>query len=262
MSEQAGAAAPAAEGMRLNRFLARAGVASRRQADALIASGAVAVNGQVVADKGRVVRPRVDRVTCQGVAAQLPAALEYIAFHKPVDSLVTRRDPGGRTTVFDHLPQRHAGTVAVGRLDRDTTGLLLLTDDGELAYRLMHPRFEVDKRYAAWVVGRPSAAALGHLRRGMELDDGPTAPAEVKVLGTRQTACGPETQLALCIHEGRKRQVRRMLRAVGHPVRSLARTAFAGIELDLPDPGQWRYLTAAEVRSLRGRVGLEDAGPP
>ena len=183
-------------------------------------------------------------------------AFEYIVYHKPAGTLVTRRDTRGRSTVFDQFSDLHPGTVAVGRLDRDTTGLLLLTDDGELAFRLTHPRFAVEKLYEAVVRGRPDHATLARLRAGIELDDGMTAPARVEIQERRAVVRDAETRLSVCIHEGRKRQIRRMFRTVGHPVRALKRVALAGLELDLSRPGQWRHLQPAEVAALRFQVGL------
>jgi len=242
--------------MRLNRFLARAGIASRRKSDALIRRGAVSVNGDVVAEPGCSIVVGRDQVVFQGRQVVLPEAFEYIVLHKPAGHLVTRGDTHGRPTVFDRVDGLHPGTVAVGRLDLDTTGLLLLTDDGELAFRLTHPRFEIDKRYEVVVAGKPGAAALDRLRGGVELEEGPTAPARVQVQHTRTLTRGVETRLIISIHEGRKRQIRRMCRVVGHPVLALKRVAFAGMGLDLPREGQWRYLTAAEVHKLRSQVGL------
>lgn len=246
----------AAAAMRLNRFLARSGVASRRKSDELIRDGKVRVNGETILEPWHSIVLAGDRVEVQGRRVALPAAFEYIAYHKPAGTLVTRRDVRGRPTVFDQFTDLHPGTVAVGRLDLDTTGLLLLTDDGELAFRLMHPSFAVDKLYAAVVRGRPDQATLAHLRAGIELDDGMTAPARVEIQESRPAARELETQLEICIHEGRKRQIRRMFRTVGHPVRALKRVAFAGLKLDLPRPGQWRYLTPVEVAALRSQVGL------
>jgi len=242
--------------MRLNRFLARAGIASRRKSDALIRRGAVSVNGDVVAEPGCSIVVGRDQVVFQGRQVALPEVFEYIVLHKPAGHLVTRGDTHGRPTVFDRIDDLHPGTVAVGRLDLDTTGLLLLTDDGELAFRLTHPRFEIDKRYEVVVAGKPGAAALDRLRGGVELEEGPTAPARVQVQHTRTLTRGVETRLIISIHEGRKRQIRRMCRVVGHPVLALKRVAFAGMGLDLPREGQWRYLTAAEVHKLRSQVGL------
>jgi len=227
--------------MRLNAWLARAGVASRRGADELIKAGRVHVNGE----PGRVntfVESR-DEVTLDGrrLELQRPA---YVILHKPAGVVTTARDPQGRRTVVD-LVDHPARVVPVGRLDADTTGALLLTNDGELAHRLAHPRYEVDKVYEATVEGDPSDDALGALERGVELDDGPTAPAVARRLG--------RARIELTIHEGRTHQVKRMLEAVGHPVRRLHRSRYAHLSLDGLGVGQWRELTRAEVEELRAR---------
>lgn len=242
--------------MRLNRFLARCGVASRRKSDELILGGAVRVNGQVAAEPGRCVAPEQDVVEVGGRRLGLPEEFEYILFHKPRGCLVTRRDTHARPTVFDQVAPLRPGTVAVGRLDQDTTGVLLLTDDGELAFGLLHPRGQVEKRYEAVVEGRPAAAALESLRRGVELEDGPTAPARVRLRATDER----EARLEIGICEGRKRQIKRMCAAVGHRVKRLKRVSFAGLGLGRLRPGQWRQLTPGEVRSLRARAGLDEAG--
>ena len=242
--------------MRLNRFLARCGIASRRRSDELIQSGAIRINGAVVAELGRVVTVDVDRVEYQGQPVALPERYEYVLLHKPPGYLVTRSDPGDRPTVYDLVRGLHPGTVPVGRLDMETTGLLLLTDDGDLGYRLLHPRFVVDKRYEAVVGGDPREENLDRLRRGMDLDDGPTAPAEVQVDTRWGSGYKKWARLSLCIHEGRKRQIRRMLRAVGYPVRELARVEFAGLRIEGLAEGCFRHLDAAEIRELKARVGL------
>ena len=162
--------------------------------------------------------------------------------HKPAGVVTTARDPHGRPTVVG-LVEHDARVLPVGRLDADTTGALLLTNDGELAHRLAHPRYEVDKVYEAEVEGEPSDEALAALEAGVELDDGRTAPARVRRLGP--------SRIELTIHEGRKHQVKRMLEAVGHPVRRLHRSRYAGLTVDGLEPGAWRELTAAEVAALR-----------
>lgn len=242
--------------MRLNRYLARCGVASRRGSDALIAAGVVRVNGQPVVAPGGQVDTRADVVEVRGVRVVLPADHEYVLLHKPAGLLVTRRDTHGRSTVFDHLPGLRAATVAVGRLDRDTTGVLLLTDDGELAHRLMHPRFGVEKRYEAVVMGRAGPEAVALLRRGVVLEDGATAPARVRVIGPESRGRTHMTRLEIRIHEGRKHQVKRMCMAVGHRVRWLARLEFAGLTVAGLAPGEHRRLAPAEVAALRSGVGL------
>jgi 23S rRNA pseudouridine2605 synthase len=229
--------------VRLNAFLARAGVASRRGAEELIRAGRVRVNGEQ-AGLATFVEAR-DRVELDGrPVAPEPAA--YVLLHKPAGVVTTARDPHGRPTVVE-LVGHERRVVPVGRLDVDTTGALLLTNDGELAHRLMHPRYQVDKVYEAEVEGVPDERALAQLRAGVELDDGRTAPARAHLL--RRTRGGAVLELVL--HEGRKHQVKRMLAAVGHPVRRLRRTRYAGLDVAGLAPGEWRELTGAEVESLR-----------
>ncbi len=225
--------------MRLNAFLARAGVASRRGADDLIRAGRVRVNGEV-AGLATYVGER-DRVELDG-SPVAPQPLAYVLLHKPAGVVTTARDPHGRPTVVG-LVKLDRRVVPVGRLDADTTGALLLTNDGALAHRLMHPRYGVEKAYEVEVEGEPSAEALQQLRSGIELDDGPTAPAEVRTLGPGR--------LELTLHEGRKHQVKRMCAAVGHPVTRLHRRAYAGLTLEGLAPGEWRELTPAEIQALR-----------
>jgi len=241
--------------MRLSRFLARAGIASRRKSDELVQSGVVRVNGEPVIEPAFRVEAGRDEIECQGVPVHLPDAFEYIVMDKPTGCVVTSSDTHGRPTVFDRIQGLHPGTIAVGRLDMDTTGLLLLTDDGELAYRLTHPRFEVDKRYKAVVKGKPTEKTLDRLRAGIELDDGPTSPAQIEMGWSRKKGYHVETELTLVIHEGRKRQIRRMLSTVGHKVRQLRRVNFAGLKLDFSRFG-WRHLTPDEVMRLKKQVGL------
>jgi pseudouridine synthase len=225
--------------VRLNAFLARAGVASRRKADELIKAGRVAVNG--APGQLNTVVGRNDRVEVDGkeVARQ---RLAYVLLHKPTGVVTTAKDPQGRRTVVD-LVQSEPRVVPVGRLDVNTTGALLMTNDGPLAHRLAHPRYGVEKTYVAAVEGDPNDMALAALRDGIELEDGRTAPARV-----RRLARG---RVELVIHEGRNHQVRRMLEAVGHPVNHLHRSAYAGLTADDLQPGAWRELTAREVEQLR-----------
>jgi 23S rRNA pseudouridine2605 synthase len=225
--------------VRLNAYLARAGVASRRSADELIKAGRVTVNGEP-GQLNTFVESR-DRVEVDGEPVRLQP-LAYVLLHKPAGTVTTARDPQGRRTVVD-LVDLSARVVPVGRLDADTTGALLLTNDGDLAHRLAHPRYEVEKVYEAEVDGEPSDEALRRLRSGLELDDGPTAPAEARRLGP--------TTVELSIHEGRKHQVKRMLAAVGHPVRRLHRSRYAGLTLERLEPGAWRELEPSEVEQLR-----------
>jgi 23S rRNA pseudouridine2605 synthase len=225
--------------MRLNAYLARAGVASRRGAEDLIRTGRVRVNGEV-AGLATFVEPR-DTVEVDGRPIE-PEPLTYVLLHKPAGVVTTARDPQGRATVVG-LVGHERRVVPVGRLDADTTGALLLTNDGPLAHRLMHPRYEVDKVYEAEVEGEPSDEALAQLAEGVELEDGMTSPAKVDRLGP--------SRIELTIHEGRKHQVKRMLQAVGHPVRRLHRSRYAGLTLDGLPPGEWRALTPGEVAKLR-----------
>jgi len=223
-------------------------VASRRAADVLIASGAVRVNGRTPPASGLLIDPEADRVTVDGEPIEPVRLHHYLALHKPAGVLVTARDSQGRPTVFDLI--RGAGLprlFAVGRLDGATNGLLLLTDDGELANRLTHPRHKVPKEYLAVVRGAPGEGDLRKLREGVLLDDGRTLPAEVELVDSANGT----SRLRLVIREGRNRQVRRMLEAVGHPVLELTRTAFGTVRLGRLRPGGWRRLSQAEVAALR-----------
>jgi 23S rRNA pseudouridine2605 synthase len=230
--------------MRLNAYLARAGVASRRRSDELIRAGRVRVNGEP-GELNTVVGAR-DVVEVDGRRVA-PQRLAYVLLHKPPGVVTTASDPHGRPTVVD-LVGHDARVVPVGRLDADTTGVLLLTNDGRLAHRLAHPRYGVPKVYEAEVEGTPGPEALAALREGVELEDGQTAPAEVRVLGPGR--------VELVLHEGRKRQVKRMLEAVGHPVERLHRSRYAGLALDSLGPGEWRELSPEELRQLRAAAGL------
>ena len=225
--------------MRLNAYLARAGVASRRRADELIKAGRVTVNGEA-GQLNTFVESR-DRVEVDGRRVE-PQRLAYVLLHKPAGVVTTARDPQGRPTVVQ-LVDHEARVVPVGRLDADTTGALLLTNDGELAHRLAHPRYGVEKTYDVEVDGDPTEAQLRRLRDGVELDDGRTAPAQARRVG--------RNRLELVLHEGRKRQVKRMCAEVGLPVTRLHRPSYCGIELGDLLLGEWRELTRAEVERLR-----------
>lgn len=234
--------------MRLNAFLARAGVASRRGADELILAGRVRVNGAAGELSTRVGAHDVVEVDGKRVARQ---QLAHVLLHKPVGVVTTARDPQRRATVVD-LVRHPARVVPVGRLDVDTTGALLLTNDGQLAHRLAHPRYGVPKVYEAEVEGSPSKSALEALRTGIELEEGRTAPARARLLRTGKGS----SHLELTLHEGRKHQVKRMCAAVGHPVLRLHRSGYAGLRLDGLKPGEWRALERDEVEALRKLVGL------
>ena len=225
--------------MRLNAFLARAGVASRRRADELIKAGRVTVNGE----PGRLntVVGAHDRVEVDGGEVERQR-LRYVLLHKPAGVVTTAHDPQGRPTVVELVPDEPR-VVPVGRLDADTTGALLLTNDGPLAHRLAHPRYGVDKTYVAEVEGDPDAEALQRLCDGIELEDGRTGPARARRLG--------RGRVELVLHEGRKHQVKRMLAAVGLPVTRLQRSGYAGLTLEGLEPGECRELTDREVELLR-----------
>jgi 23S rRNA pseudouridine2605 synthase len=226
--------------MRLNAYLARAGIASRRGSDELIKAGRVRVN-DLPGELNTYVHTG-DRVEVDGepVTAQ---ALKYVLLHKPAGTVTTASDPQGRPTVVqlvDGIPER---IVPVGRLDADTTGALLLTNDGPLSHRLAHPRYGVEKVYEVEVEGEPDDEVLRQLAAGVDLEDGRTAPARARLLA-------PST-IELVLHEGRKHQVKRMCEAVGHPVRRLHRSRYAGLALEGLEPGAWRELEPSEVEAVR-----------
>ncbi len=228
--------------MRLNAFLARAGVASRRRADELIKAGRVTVNGEP-GQLNTVVGAR-DRVEVDGQAVERQR-LRYVLLHKPAGVVTTARDPQGRATVVELVPHEPR-VVPVGRLDADTTGALLLTNDGQLAHRLAHPRYGVEKTYVAEVEGDPDEDALRRLREGIELEDGRTAPARARRLG--------RGRVELVLHEGRKHQVKRMLAAVGHPVARLHRSC-----VRRADARRARARRMPGARALRGESSYEPA---
>jgi 23S rRNA pseudouridine2605 synthase len=227
--------------MRLGKHLAHAGIASRRASEALVADGRVTVDGAVITDPARDVTGE-EAIAVDGELVRGPGARVVYALHKPAGVVSTAADTHGRPTVVDLVPTGQR-LYPVGRLDAESTGLILLTNDGDLAYTLTHPRFEVPRTYRARVDGRPSERALRALREGVELDDGRTAPAHVRLLGPHE--------LELTIHEGRKRQVRHMCEAVGHRVVDLRRVAFGPLRLGELSIGRHRRLTAAEVQRLR-----------
>jgi 23S rRNA pseudouridine2605 synthase len=227
--------------MRLAKFLATAGVASRRASEAIVRAGRVTVEGHTITDPARDVT-EADRVALDGKPVAIFHERVVYALNKPAGVVSTARDPQGRPTVVTMVPQTER-LYPVGRLDIDTTGLILLTNEGDLAHRLTHPSFEVEKTYRA-VVGGPALEerALRALRVGVELEDGRTAPARVRRVSA--------DTLEITVHEGRKRQVKRMCEAVGHPVRRLERIRFGPLELGELPRGRWRRLTDAEVDAL------------
>ena len=281
----ANAPVPAVAGERLQKILAHAGIASRRAAEALIAEGRVRVNGQVVTEMGVRADPTTDAIEVDGKPLGAPAGLEetpqltYIMLNKPLGVVATAKDPQGRLTVLDLVQARSAASAPkderqkakdqqatgdkrpssalsriypVGRLDVNSTGLLLLTDDGDLTFRLTHPRFGVEKEYRALVRGRPDESALRRLREGVEIEGETTAPARVEETGRS----GSNAWLRVVIHEGRKRQVRLMCAAVGHPVIELQRVRFGPLALGSLQPGKWRHLAVHEVHALQKAVKL------
>ncbi|HEV7861504.1 MAG TPA: pseudouridine synthase [Acidimicrobiia bacterium] len=249
-AEGSGGGAPE-DGERLQKVLARAGFGSRRACEELIGDGRVEVNGEV-AVLGRRVDPDHDRVTLDGVTIPLRPGLVYYLLNKPAKVVTTASDPEGRPTVMDLVPGEPR-VFPVGRLDWDTEGLLLLTNDGDLAHGLTHPSRGVPKTYLVEVSGTPSRAAIRRLREGVDLDDGRTAPAQARVAQT--TPAG--TAVEIVIHEGRNRQVRRMCEAVGHPVRRLVRTRFGPLVDRRLAPGQWRPLSHTEIRALYAAIESE-----
>jgi 23S rRNA pseudouridine2605 synthase len=244
------------EGERLQKLLARAGLGSRRVCEEAIADGRVTVNGEV-ARLGRRVDATRDVVELDGVPVVVRDDLVYYLLNKPAGYVSTASDTHGRPTVVELVPPTPR-VFPVGRLDADTEGLLLLTNDGELTQRLTHPSFGVVKTYLAEVEGAPAPGTIRRLREGVELDDGPTAPAQIKVVQRR----GATTAVELGIHEGRNRQVRRMCDAVGHPVRRLVRTRIGPLRDATLAPGTWRALTPAEVRRLYEAATPRAANPP
>jgi len=241
-------------GERLARFLAHAGIASRRHAEALIAAGRVQVNGVAITTQGTRIDPQHDRVSVDGKRVRAATQQVYVLLHKPVGYVSTAHDPQGRPTVLDLLPPalRNLRVYPVGRLDRDSSGLLLLTNDGDFALQLSHPSYAMEKCYKARVQGHTVPKTLQALRDGVSLtaEDSTShtsAPAQVRLL----RHAGNDTWLALTIHEGRKRQIRRMLMAVGYPVLQLRRVGIGPLTLEDVPVGKWRYLTDAEVALLR-----------
>jgi pseudouridine synthase len=237
---------PSDDKIRLNKILAEAGAASRRHADGLIADGRVRVNGNLVTQPGAKADPRRDHITLDGKPLGSPQQKIYILMHKPEGVVTTARDPEGRKTVLDLLPDLGARVYPVGRLDYDSSGLLLLTNDGALAQRLTHPASQIKKTYHVKVSGTPSPQALKAFAAGLVIEGKKTAPCQIKVIKRLEN----EALLQIILREGRNRQIRKMCEAVGHPVLSLKRVAMGPLRLgDLPRGG-WRYLTRREVEGV------------
>lgn len=239
---------------RLQKIMAQAGVGSRRACEQLIRQGRVQVNGQVVRQLGTQADPRRDEILVDGQPLAAADVQVYLILHKPPGYLSTTHDPHGRPTAMDLLcvPQR---VYPVGRLDMDSEGLLLLTNDGPLTQRLTHPRYQHEREYRLLVRGQPGRQALRALRQGVELEDGQTSPAEVRLIEGQPGPAGT-TWLRLVLREGRKRQIRRMCAAVGHPVQRLIRVRMGPLVLGDLKPGASRPLTRQEIRSLRASADL------
>ena len=235
--------------IRLQKILAQAGIASRRAAEKLIADGRVSVNGTTVREMGTKADPAADHVRVDGRRIKAAERVRYILLNKPAGYVTTRSDPQRRPTVIDLLHGVREYVYPVGRLDYDTSGLLILTNDGDLAARLTHPRHGVERTYEARVAGVPDAEAIERLRKGIPLDGRRTRPADVKLL-TRGRG-DRDGVLVITIREGRNRQIRRMCEAVGHPVQSLARTRIGPISDSRLKPGLWRELRSEEIRALK-----------
>lgn len=236
-----------AEPMRLQKFLSQAGIASRRAAEEMIRAGRISINGKVNTELGVKVDPARDRVEVDG---KLVGAVEpvWIALHKPPGYVVSRHDPQGRPTIYELIPAEYAGLFHVGRLDFESEGLILLTNEGDAAHRLLHPSYEMDRVYDVGVRGKVSDEDIAQLLGGIELEDGLARAIAVQ----RRQSPGPRAErLLVTLREGRKREVRRLFRAIGHPVLRLVRRRFGPIELGSLKPGQTRRLTYREVTALR-----------
>ena len=235
---------------RLQKLLSQAGIASRREAETLIVAGRVTVNGQVVTELGTKADPLTDQITVDGKPVRPVDAKIYLLLYKPVGYLTTLKDPEGRPIVTDLLKDVTSRVYPVGRLDYNTEGLLLLTNDGELTNALTHPKFEHEKEYVVLVEGRPNEGTLKSWKRGVLLEGEKTAPAKVEIMSAERE----QTWLRVIMHEGRKRQIREVAGMLGHKVKYLQRVRLGPLELGELKLGRWRRLTSAEVRSLMALV--------
>lgn len=231
---------------RLQKIISAAGIASRRKAEVLIREGRVTLNGQVVLELGTKADPETDEICVDGKSIHISSRRIYILLNKPVGYASTCQDPHAEKTVLDLVPEIKEAVYPVGRLDLDSHGLLILTNDGDFTCKVTHPSSGIPKTYKARVKGIPSEEAIKRLQQGIQLDEGMTAPAEVKILQREQN----HSQIQMTIHEGKNRQVRRMLGIVGHPAIDLARIQIGPIKLGNLKLGQWRYLRPDEVKSL------------
>jgi 23S rRNA pseudouridine2605 synthase len=238
--------------VRLNRFIAMAGIASRRKAEELILNGEVTVNKKVVTDLSTKVSPSTDRVAINDKVISIEESLVYVVLNKPKDFITTAKDEKNRRTVYD-LVQTRERIFPVGRLDRNTTGVLLFTNDGELAHRLMHPSHEIEKSYHVSLETSVEQQDIEKIKKGVHLEDGKTSPTRVQLVpGTKSR------DLVLTMHEGRNRQVRRMFESLGYEVKRLDRIHYAGLTAEGLGRGRWRYLSNAEVRMLKKYAGLKE----
>lgn len=234
--------------IRLHKYMAQCGVASRRKSEAMIKAGQVSVNGHVVTDMGTMIDPISDKIEVNGRLLKPMQKKLYIALNKPEGYISTTKDQFGRPTVLDLVPDAaYHRLYPVGRLDYDTTGLILLTNDGDVAYKLMHPKHEVERIYIAGLRGIPDAHDIAAFENGLILDGRVTAPAGFEII----MAKAGRSIVKITLHEGRNRQVRRMCQAIGHPVLWLRREAIGQIKLGQLKPGQWRYLTPQEIEYLK-----------
>lgn len=239
--------------IRINKYLSAAGVSSRREADRLIEQGRVKVNGKIVQTLGSKIDENKDRIEVDGKIVEGTQGKIYILLNKPPEFLVTLKDPFQRPTIMDFLPKLKTRIFPVGRLDFDSEGLLLMTNDGELTNRLIHPRYEIKKNYLVKIQGHPEKAQISRLERGIPIDGKKTAPAKISPISS-----SPKRSLfKVELHEGRKREIRRMFEAIGYHVLLLRRIKFAGLTLDGLNSGDWRYLTDIEVQNLYKKVGLK-----
>ena len=235
----------------MNRYLALCGVAARRKANAVITQGRVVVNKEVVKKLGYRVDPEKDKIFLDSKLLKPPQVYRYILMNKPAGVITSVEDDKNRKTVVD-IVGADERIFPVGRLDYDTEGVLLITNDGELSYRLSHPKYEVDKIYQTWVEGYVTKEALKKLTEGIPINPGVIVKGEAEILDQKEE----KTLVEICIHEGKKRQIKRMMKAIGYPVIQLKRTRFAGLTVDGLNPGEWRELTIGEIEKLYQKVGL------